>query len=357
MIIEINEMIDYLDDFFKSDKHETVVGGIAGTQIEKYVLESAMNVHNFDKIMVINGCQDYIGLMKTQLPNVVYWGDLFVEQIVDPLIPTDPWKPDILNPAPEPTHKPDSERMSHYDVIIIFNAWLIDGRHLRAISDNFSGKVVHVVDPCEWIMMRSDYNVPVIVDTLEKVSPMIAMARSIFGFESRAIDRKVRGTLTEVNKMSRRSIGKIDDKQYVTADYDLYKEITDKQFKAPFRKNQKFIVKHDIIDINMENGLRKASLTHDSMLVMTNPTPNPYMKLRLYNSKITYNTDITYREGALRPKSAITVTPANIMLINQSRYHRYNHVVLIINDRPISDWEKYVILKNSNNVTIVSNVR
>ena len=42
MIYEINQMIDYLDDFFKSSHKETIVGGIAGTQIEKFVLDAAL---------------------------------------------------------------------------------------------------------------------------------------------------------------------------------------------------------------------------------------------------------------------------------------------------------------------------
>ena len=38
MVVEINEMIDALEEFFNSSGHEFIVGGIAGTEIEKYVL-------------------------------------------------------------------------------------------------------------------------------------------------------------------------------------------------------------------------------------------------------------------------------------------------------------------------------
>lgn len=361
MVVEINEMIDFLDDFFKSGHHETVVGGIAGTQIEKFVVDATQGVTEFSRILFINGCQDYIGLMKKQLPNVLFWGDLFIEQIVDPLIPRNPWIPEIYNTKPEFIKKIDSERLSHYDVMVVFNSHLIWRDYISQISENFSGKIVYVCDPCEpmggstmWDIGLND--IPVVVDTLEKVSPMIAMARASLGYESRAIDRKVRGTLTEINKLNRRSIGKIDDKQYVTNDYDLYGEIRKKQLDSPFRKNQKVIVNDDIIDVMIEGGLRKASLVKNSMLVIQNATTSPLMKLRLYNSNITYSADVTYKNGVMIPRGMISVSPANILMAHNICHHRYNHIVLIL-DEKLPLHSKYSILKNSNNVTVVNKAK
>ena len=359
MVIEINEMIDYLEDFFNNSQHEIVVGGIAGTQIEKYVLDAALGITEFHKILVVNGCQDYLGLMKNPMPTVVFWADLFVNQLVDSLIPRNPWLPNIYNPEPESTINIDSARLAAYDAVVIFNGHLIPGERLSDISKNFSGKIVTVIDPCETSHGLYMYDkAPIIIDTLEKVSPIIAMARSVYGVESRLIDTKVRGTVNEINKMSRRSIGKMDDKQYVTYDIDLLCEIQEKQCKSPLRKNQKVIVSADgIIDTNIENGLRKASIVDGSMLVVVNPNPDPFMKLRLYNSKTTYFVDVSYNKGALCPKGAISVQPGNIIGIYDFTHHRYNHSVLILNDKRLPDYAKYSVLKNSNNVTIVSNVK
>lgn len=361
MIIEINEMIDYLEKFFNSSRKEAVVGGIAGTQIERYVIDAATATTSFPKILVVNGCQDYIGMMKEPLPNVLFWADLFVMDIVDPLIPYDPWKPKIRNPEAEYVQRVNTRLLSGYDVILIFNTHLIPSCSLKAISDNFSGQIVYVSDPLEyngreiaWRLGIDDF--PVISDHLEKVSPMIALARSVFGFDTRAIDRKVKGTLTEANKIGKRSIGKIDDKQYVTNDYELLKEIQQRQYDAPFRKNQKVMVNENMIDVMLENGVRKATLTANSMLVMQNPTSKPLMKLRLYNSKIIYAADVTYAEGVMKPKGTISVKPANIIHVSRLTHHRFNNVVFVLGDHTHKT-EQYTVLKNSNNVIIVNRAK
>lgn len=358
MIYEINQMIDHLDDFFKNSHKETIVGGIAGTQIERFTLDAALQTTSFDKILVVNGCQDYIGLMKKPMQNVMFWGDLFIEQIVDPLIPVDPWKPKIFNPREEYIRRINTQILSMYDIVIVFNAHLVPYQMLKVLSENFGGKIVYVLDPVEGDLCTS-YNMgindmPVIVDHLEKVSPMIALARSSIGYESRAVDYNVRGSLTETTKFNKRSIGKIDDKQYITNDYELYREVFERQLDSPFRKNQKVRVVDNNIDVMYENGQRHATLVNGSTLVIENPSSTPLMRLRLYNSKIIYAADVTYQNGVMKPKGSVSVVPANILNHEEDFIkHRYNHTVLILNHE-ISKRSRYNILKNSNNVTIVN---
>lgn len=361
MIYEINQMIDHLDEFFKGSQKECIVGGIAGTQIEKFSLDSALQTTQFNKILVVNGCQDYIGLMKKPMQNVMFWGDLFIEEMVDPLLPINPWKPRCLNPSAEYIKRINTQILSMYDVVVVFNAHLIPNQMLRAISENFSGKIVYVVDPIErtgkslmWELGIND--MPVVVDHLEKVSPMIALARSSIGFESRAIDYKVKGSLNEVSRINKRSVGKIDDKQYVTNNWELYHEVRQKQIDSPFRKNQKVEVVDDTIDVMIENGSRLATLTRGSMLVIHNANPSPLMRLRLYNSKIIYAADVTYASSVMKPKGAITVEPANIIMIENFSLHRYNHAVAILS-HDLSKNQRYSLLKNSNNVTIVNKMK
>lgn len=359
MIYEINQMIDYLDEFFKGSQKETIVGGIAGTQIEKFVLDSALQTTTFNKILVVNGCQDYIGIMKKPMQNVVFWGDLFMEVIVDPLMPIDPWKPKIFNPQEEYVKRINSQMIAAYDIIVVFNAHLVPYNMLKAISENFGGKIVYVTDPldtgCDGMYMGGDAReMPVVVDHLEKVSPMIALARSTVGFDSRAVDYKVKGTLTETNKIGKRTIGKIDDKQYITNDWGLYKEISKRQEETPFRKNQKVIVNEDIVDVMYEMGQRRATLVKGSMLTIENATSNPLMRLRLYNSKIIYAADVTYMHGAMKAKGSVSVIPGNIMyLYDNFTYHRYNHTVAVLGYK-LEKRYMYSLLKNSNNVTIVN---
>ena len=89
MLIEISEMLDYLDDFVDGDVKETLVGGIAGTEINRFAIEAATKHHDFKKVLVIEGCQDYIGILKNPIDNVKHWTDLCVEEIMEQLVPFD----------------------------------------------------------------------------------------------------------------------------------------------------------------------------------------------------------------------------------------------------------------------------
>lgn len=363
MLYEINQMIDYLDEFFSGSHHATLVGGIAGTQIERYVLDAATKTTPFTKVLVLNGCQDYIGIMKERLPNVLYYADILVEEIIDGLNIIDPWKPRITQDYVESAWRFDTRKISAYDIIVVLNSQLVPRAFSRELSNVFSGKIIHVTDPLEYGECYGFDEMPVIVDHLEKVSPMIALARSVFGFDSRSIDRKVAGSLTETNRINKRSIGKIDDCQYVTNDWDLLSDIREKQLNAPFRKNQKVIVnggyRQDYISISSINTDERVSLTPSTMLVISNPSTRPLMQMRIYNSKIVCGVDVSYGNGkpiALYKKGVVEVHPANIITMNEAMKHRFNKVTLILG-RPLEKPTKYSILKNSTNVTVVNNIK
>ena len=371
MIYEINEMIDYLDKFFDNSTKSIIVGGVAGTQIEKLAISAATRTTPFPKILVVNGCQDYVGLMKEKMNNVVFWADIFYEEMVDPIEPYDSWRPAIFNPKAEYIRKIDTRFLSSFDVMLVFNAELIPHEAYVSIEKDFGGKIIYVTDPIDvksymlihyWCGVS---DMPVIIDSLEKTSPMIAMARSLFNIPTRAIDRKVKGSLNQIPKMSKRSIGKLDDKQYFTDDFTLFDEIIDRQMQTPFRKHQKVIISNSkSIEPVIENGCRKATLVEHSMLVLENPNKKPLMLSRLYNSKTIIPFDLRYdtdgRFILLDKPGKIDVYPANIMRSYDARYHRFNHSVFIRNTddsyrHKMSKEILYTIFKNSNSVTLVGN--
>ena len=181
-------------------------------------------------------------------------------------------------------------------------------------------------------------------------------AKSSIGFDSRAVDYKVRGTLTETNKINKKTIGKIDDKQYITNNFDIYREVYDKYLDLPIRKNQRLIVRDNIVDVMFADNHRKATLVRDSMIVVDNMNTRPLMKMRVYNSKTIYSVDVTYMDGMMKPKNAITVKPGNILYAYDHDFvkHRYNHTVMILGSNELSKAARYALLKNSNNVTIVN---
>lgn len=347
-ILEIYQMIEYLEDFFSSSRRQQlVIGEISGALLFKHVIDATTKFYPFTNILVVEGCQDYIGLMKDPLNNHLFYAEMFVDEVCDSLILYDPFKPSILNPKTEYYKIFRSEQFSKYDIMIIRDAHLIPKGYLEAIYMNFSGKIVSIVDPYD-IGGEVYFGIPVLTDTINKLSPINAMARSVYNVDTRCVDRSIKGTVTDV-KLSKRTLGKIDDKQYITIDRSVCETIRSKQLQSNFRKNQKVLVTSDRLYTCQDEHKMWRTVTGNSILIIQSSSVHPVMKLRIYSSKTIIGGDLTYSMTA--PTYMIQCQPANILMIEESAHHRYNHSVLVYDD-DISKRQKYSILKNSNNVTI-----
>ena len=376
MIVEINEMIDSLEEFFDSNGHYMCVGGVVGTEIEKFVLDVATEKTDFSRILILNGCQDYVGLLKTPLTNYRFWSDAFVSTISEEppsmYIKDDEWLPKIYKKQISYVNKFDENLCNEYDVIIIDNAHLIPWMYADKIIDSFCGKIVAIVDPIETSLTYNPGFIKrstlVITDTLVKTSPMIALARSIVGIETRSIDKNAKGTFTTIESMSSRSIGKMDDKQYIASNADLVGEIGRKQVSSVLKKDQKLFVSvvSSISEIVSDDKLCGNSIAYGSMLVVDNPNRKPLMpmKMRLFNSKRKCYVDTMYESeqslgmcNAYTPKrGTVMVRPANILSVSDATHHHYNNSIFIIDDTT-TNVEKYAVLKNSINATFVSGIK
>lgn len=349
---EINEMIDILEEFFNSghgSNNVITIGGMIGSFVFKYAIDAATMAYPFNKVLVVEGCQDYIGISKTYIPNFIYYADLFVDSLHDPLTQYNPFKPTILNPKPCHCTEIRSSAFNYYDAMIINDAHLIPDKYLISIKNNFMGKICIVADPFD--VGGDKYSMaPTVTDSMYKLSPITAMARKSYGVDTRFIDKTIKGIVNEAN-INKRSVGKIDDKQYVTNDEYLIDTIRHKQLQSSFRKNQKLLVISEIVNTNIDENKRSHSLVKNSMCVIASSNFKPFMKLRIYNSKTVFSGDVSYIQNDVLD-NVITVKPANILSIDESIYHRYNHTVLIDTNDDIPQKQKYSILKNSNNLTI-----
>ena len=144
-IIEINEMIDMLEDYVNTNRNSAVpfaVGGMAGTMIFRHVIDAVLSAHyKFSEVLIIEGCQDYIGLSKTPYNNnYIYYADLYDDIYDNPIIPFNPWLPEIYNFKPSMHRMLNSSIIDNYNVIIINNAHLIPPDFINDITYNFSGK-------------------------------------------------------------------------------------------------------------------------------------------------------------------------------------------------------------------------
>ena len=381
MIYEIPQMITLLEKFFDNIEYRVgIVGGIAGTEIEEYVMNAALRKTPFSKILILNGCQDFIAALKNPIPNVMFWADIMYPIVIESAKPYDTFKPKIMNPKPEWSCKVNMKIVSQYDICVMFNAHLIPWTVRDDIIKYFPGKIMAIIDPVEtegssmyeFKEFVDTNQVPVLVDTLAKVSPVTAMARSTIGYETRFINKKSSCTVIDVSSISKRSIGKLDDKQYITTDFDLYEEITERQSGPDvFKKGHKLFVRSKyghVKPINGEGGNRIASIVSGTMVVVLDNEKGPIggQNVRLYNSKTTFNAKFKYSipdgpydnaiSQLLEDPSFIYVSPANILTPSDVKRHRFNNAVLITNDgkHPILRKERYTILKNCNNLTVIN---
>lgn len=347
--LEINEMIDLIDDFLQNeDSHQLMLNGMIGSGLSTLTIQQTLLYYKFPKILIIEGCQDYIGLDKVPIKNHIFYAQAFVEMMIDSIIEYDCFKPQILNPYPEYQQILNMNMINEYDVIIVSDAHLIQSDMLNAIIKNFSGKIICIFDPFE-----SDAHLPfpVLTDTLSRVSPMIAMARSIFGVDSRSIDRSIKCGVNEA-KVSKRSIGKIDTNQYISNDPCLINIIRDKQYQTVFRKHQKFLVSDNHLTQFTDEVGQIITIRKNSMFTIDSNV-KPLMKLRLYGSKQYFFTNITYSDEPSYYSYPIHVKPGNILNLEEQMHHRYNHAI-VITAETLSPAQRYSLLKNSNYLTIAT---
>lgn len=348
--LEISQMIDLMEDHFAplwNRNHVLTVGGVIGTSIFKYAMDACMKYYELNQILVIDGCQDYIGLLKKPMHNYMYYMDLFVSIRI-------PSIEEQMNPYHKfPMELKSGYRMAlvnqkltMYEAIIIQNAHLIPENCLKSIHENFNGQILQIVDPLDFNGIDF-HTIPTLYDSLSKQSPMTALARSMFGIDSRCIDRKIHTEFKKM-KMSKRSIGKIDTNQYVTNSQEVLNIIQRKQIQSQFRKNQKFIVGSEEIRLYNDQNGEPVTVGPGTMLTLSSVT-KPLIQLRVHSSlKHIYST-LSYKYT----EKSLYVKPANIITIDDAVYHRFNSLVVVLSDEPMTNRLWYSLMKIANTITVV----
>ena len=347
-ILEISQMIDLLEDHFSPSWGSNqchVVGGILGTAIFKHAIHACMKYYNFKRILIVDGCQDYIGLLRKPLYNYVFYMDLFQSYVVP-----------SIEKRMHPFHHfldcmddgigytIDEGFVNQFDAMIVQNAHYIPSEYMDAIQKYFYGKILCIVDPLD--LYGEIYDVPTLYDSLSKQTSMVALARSMFGIDTRSIDRKIKCDFKKV-KMYKRSVGKIDVNQYVSNSDNVVSQIRDKQSQSQFRRNQKFIIK--------ANGIMKFKDQNDNPVTIGNnvmcsitTVSKPLMKLRIHSSARQIFCNLTYRKDA----KGIYVQPANIISLKEACLHRFNSVVYVLGEAPMTNRQWYSLMKIANHISV-----
>lgn len=344
----ISQMIDLIETHFDQSiftkRRELIVGGVVGTDIFDYAIQAVTMHYPFDRVLVVEGCQDYIGLLRKPVLNYRFYLDLFRT------IPVYPQKGDFefVYVPPKPDYIPRLEKslFQGYDALVVNNAQLIPRLWLDAFTNYFPGQVLLIVDPLDKNGLQYQ-DVPTLTDSLSKQSPLNAYARSLFNIESRALDSKIKTVFKKI-KMTKRSIGKIDSNQYVTNDDLILKSVRDKQYRARPRRNQKFMVMNEDVQFFTDKAGAPVTVGPGCLLSMASVT-KPLYTLRIHSSSRLIHTDLSYRS----PDRCLYVKPANILSCDEAYHHRFLSLVVVLGEEPMSTVEWYSLLKITNAIQIV----
>lgn len=354
-IIELNEMIDLTNRFFCNTSHKMLMlGGMVGSHPLSHVLDVVTELVRFDEILILEGCADFCYIPKRSVVNYIPYPQVFTDMYVPNVRPYDPFEPQLWNQNQPIVKAINQELIRSYQVVIVNNAHLIDPLLLESIAETCKWKCVLIGDPFD-VGGEGFINSPTIVESLEKQSPIIGMARKLYGVLTFAIDKKVPGNVVN-GKVTRKGIGRLDGRIYVSNNDELVQEVQDHQRKQLFRKGQRVMVTdRRIFTIPNEQTKEVVHVTKNALMTMgrTNSSSVVPQQFRIHHSKQTIRCDITYQNPRFPNEwdYHIQVKPANILSIEDAKHHRYFNTVLVCQG-DVSKQELYSMMKNSVNLAI-----
>lgn len=351
MRVSINTMINLIEDFCEdrsADKLDVTIGGCIGTSILNLTITTVSGYYDMSEILVIEGCQDYIEIEKERFFSHVFYGELFtstytkrdVHGYEDPLFPNEP----------RVVHNIITDKLK-YSIIIVNESHLIDDYFLNIIRDVYKGKIICIVDPFD-IDCEKYAGVPTVVDSMNKLSMLQAYGRKLINVETRFIDTSINSKIRDVGNISYRNIGKFGLDQYVTTDKELLQKINNKYSKI--QRLQKVMIVSDDIEHHVDSkGFEHIFMNRSLGIIMSKKLVfNCLYRLKLHNSKECHYFDLSY-DGFKHHQTKIV--PANILVPELSKYHKYLSTVLVLSKNgasTISPRQLYSIIRNTNNLTI-----
>jgi hypothetical protein len=357
-IIELNEMIDLINRFFHETSHKMLmIGEMVGSHPLSHVVDAATEIVRFDEILILEGCADYCYIPKKPIFNYLPYPQIFTDQFLPNVEAYDPFQPHLWEPNQPIVKSINQEFLRRFQIVIVNNAHLIDPWILDQIAKMCKWKCIFIGDPFD-IGGEPFMKMPTLVACLEKQSPIIGMARKLYGISTYAIDKKAPGNVTN-GKVTRKGLGKLDGRIYVSNDAELVQLVQDQQRKQPFRKGQRFFVTDDRIHLIMDEQTKNIQhITKNALLIMGRMNSNSYLpqSYQIHHSKQTIRFDIQYDHVTHFPNEwdyRMRVKPANMLTLEDAKHHRYFNTIFVCHG-DFSKRELYSVMKNSVNLTICS---
>lgn len=352
--IEIYQLIQRLEDFFKGSYDKMMdIGEIAGCNLMRYVGEQAAAYCGFENTLFVSGIQDYVYGGKER-DNFVYWKNLFSEFMVESVLNQHTeFHPVLGGRKFDYVYEPNTQWINNFSVMVINQAQFIPEEYLKKLCDAFRGAIVRIFDPFD--SYGANYMISTIcVDTFEKLPVSIGFARSLYGVETRSVNKKAKGSVIYGATIGRRSVGRVDQNQYVTNDEDLYESTIQKQLDSQFRKNQKLLVMSDRFRFEYTPEYKQANcISRGTLLHIVQGGREDSVKCRIHASKSILTMDMTYEfKPFITPSHYLRVNPANIMTIWDAALHFHDKLVYVYpaSYRSISIRDQYTLIKSAQNV-------
>lgn len=357
-IISVETLITNFESFIKDDNYAGfVVGEMAGCNTLKYIAQIAASEYGFKNILFVSGIQDDIYNGK-KLSNHVYWASLFDDFSIDGVVPYDIYKPRICNQPFQYTQNVVQPMIAPFKFMVIHDAHKIPKEYLNKLVTAFRGKHVLIVDPFDEGGLEWSY-ADTVTEAYDSVSRVIGFARYLYGFDTRNVNKKAKNIVSYDMKISKRTVGKIDERQYVTLDPYLHANTIDRLKQTALRRNFKIMILSNMMNIrhNLEMPFPHA-LTYGTILQVTG-VMNKQPKFILHASKInmTFTCPFVYEIDPFRtPRNAMLITPANILGIGDAVRHKFKDLVVVTtNEYPsLSVRQQYALLKTGMNVYFTS---
>lgn len=355
MVVEEYEMIDIINNYLdKSTMKPIILGGIAGTSLFEHVFNACMSIKPYEKICIIEGIQDIIGLkhQTEEYWSHYFYADLFINHFMTNQRDDVHFKSFMKEQSKflkVPSIMFDRIQRA-FDIIIVNDAHLIPDRYLNQIK-NLKKKIFILVDPFD-INGERYSQVPTVLDTLKRLPLLITRARSLYDVDTRVYDKNLPSTF-EIGKISKQSIGKLSDKMYGSKDEKVLEYARNKQFVAPSKKNHRMMImdEHVVRSMDVHAGPHDVVTKYSLVYVTQYSRINKISSFRIYNSRFeimeipSYNPDDT--------KASVHVIPGNILTPDCLCHHRYHQLIYVNGDTPLTTREWYSILKCTRNLYYV----
>lgn len=353
-VVEEYEMIDIINGYLDSKSGKPIIlGGIAGTSLFEHVFNACMSVSSYNKICVVEGIQDIIG-MKVQ--NTNHWNHYFyAELFTNGFMQNQPdrssfesFMKDYKKIIKVPMIM--TERVIHsFDIIIVNDAHLIPDEYLNQIKV-LRKKIFILVDPFD-INGERYFDVPTVVDSLKRLPLLIARARALYDVESRAYDKTMQSTI-DTGKISKRSIGKLGEQMFVSKDPNIIQYARNKQYVTPSKKNHRMMVmdNHVIRTITPSTDIHSVVTKYSLVHAIAYSKQTKLFAFKIYASTREILATMSYDINDIT--SVLHVIPANILTPELVQHHRFKHLTYVAGDMSLSVREMYTLMKCTKNLLI-----